>query len=85
MNCRGSAWTFGNTFLLIGDHLQDHLIMPVIFETAGSSNGVDPQPNMRDLTRWEVMARAPCRPISPNAEAYLKSDQFSFTSLPHIT
>ena len=43
----------------LGDHLQDHLIMPVIFETTGSSNGVEPQPNMRDLTRWEVIGAGP--------------------------
>jgi choline dehydrogenase len=43
----------------LGDHLQDHLIMPVIFETTRSSERVEPQPSMRDLTRWEVMGAGP--------------------------
>jgi choline dehydrogenase len=43
----------------LGDHLQDHLIMPVIFETTRPSDRVEPQPSMRDLTRWEVMGTGP--------------------------
>ncbi len=43
----------------LGDHLQDHLIMPVIFETSRTSERVEPQPTMRDLTRWEVMGAGP--------------------------
>jgi choline dehydrogenase-like flavoprotein len=43
----------------LGDHLQDHLIMPVIFETTRLSDRVEPQPSMRDLARWEVMGTGP--------------------------
>jgi choline dehydrogenase len=43
----------------LGDHLQDHLIMPVIFETTRPSDRVEPQPSMRDLARWEVMGTGP--------------------------
>lgn len=43
----------------LGNHLSDHLIMPVVFERQTSSEPFRALPTMQDLARWQVMGSGP--------------------------